>query len=107
MKSFNPEYIVSIEVAKAKPNTWFEYVPEWRIFGIKIFGEHIRSCFGDRMPINELPELLFLENGIVYEKPRVTLNFVNGESQTYTFDTSFDAITFAQKFKPNPEKWIE
>lgn len=105
MEKYNLEKLVKVSVRNFKRSVWYYYRKKNELFGISFRKEGFyRQIWSDFVSL-EVPKNHIFKDGIVYEKPQVTLHYQSDYSKTYVFDTYNEALSFAGNLT-NDRKWI-
>ena len=99
MDLYNLEKLVKIEVCDFYPSIWYKWKPKKTFIGITTQKEGIYCSLWNAFETNIIPKDLVLKNGVLYNKPIVTLYYESKIEKTYRFETLKEAIDFRDKVK--------
>lgn len=99
MNLYNLEKLVKIVVNDFYISMWYYYQKRKTFLGLTTKKEGVYSEIWNDFQGSEIPKNLALKDGILYEKPEVTLYYESNIEKTYIFDTLKEATDFRDKVK--------
>lgn len=111
MFNYNLEAITKIRVGKKDKATWWHWKPErTKFFGLIKFPAGFYYSFTIDAPEyhENCPDNYYLEDGIVYENPNLTLYFNNQSSRTLYYKNMEELKTVLKDIKSRSNhQWLE
>lgn len=103
--------IVSAKIVEQRICDYYTMDAEVKIFGKVIFPKSVKSITGQRYSLSEFETKIkdgeikcFIKDGVIYQKPFVSLKFINGDIHEEFFDNDSDAKAYKFKVAQNMEK---
>lgn len=108
MIKYNLKALVKIECSDFIESGRFSYDKEIKRFGIKIQKTAIWDNYLCNI-LEDIPKNYILKDDVIYEKPNVTLWYIDNHNKTYYFESFDEAKQFADNITQitSINNWIE
>lgn len=104
MQKNNLKFLVTVTVFDYQKDNWYEWRDEQKVLGFiwQRAGVYCSVTGG----IKKLPENRVVKDDGIFVMPRCVLQYVNGNHESYYFDTVEEAEEYSKQFTVNENWWI-
>lgn len=95
---FNTNKIIKVILIDKQESDWYKVKKELKIFGIKIRNYAVYDIFRNICDVTEIYKKHIIIDGIIYEKPYVTIYFDSDISKTLYFNDYEQGREYINKF---------